>query len=118
MLKVMILFASVMSLNCASTYKPRNWTGGYYNYNAGDVIVVGFAGNAFTPKEQTEIWAHQRAAEVCPRGYQTLQTRDETIESRGPSTTNCSGNSYSARCTTSEGNVQTKPDTQLRIKCN
>lgn len=49
---------------------------GYYDYKAGDHLIVGAEVNRYTHRSQAEIYAHRRASEVCPKGYNVIQTRD------------------------------------------
>lgn len=78
-----ILIVSMLLVNCATSYGPDGWGGGYTDIPLGnDKYIVNFRGNGHTKASTVEKYAHQRAKELCKEngfsGYEMLDSQEKT----------------------------------------
>ena len=73
--------ALVATMGCATPYQPAGYRGGYEDFQIPGrpgVIYLSFSGNGFTSRARvTQLW-YQRAQELCPGGYDVLESEADT----------------------------------------
>lgn len=124
-LVMLVMLAS--SLGCATGYKPKGITGGYYEYPAGggNKYIVGFSGNGYTSPSAASQMAHRRAEELCDSlGFDDYDVIDRSVSSQQQvinGTSNCYGRSgqsgFSATCYQSGGGIINRPTSEIFIAC-
>jgi hypothetical protein len=71
-----ILLCACLSA-CATGYQKYSLTGGYKDKDLGDgKYLVEYYGNGTTSEETVEEYWSQRASELCPSGFETLDTEN------------------------------------------
>lgn len=122
-----ILATTTISCVIATPYQPRNWNGGYYDYQTGteNTYAVGFEGNTSTSASTVREYAHHHAQELCKikgfSGYKVIKTREDIKHGESTMKRSCSTNesefSFDVECTKKSGETERSYNVELEITC-
>jgi hypothetical protein len=92
--------------------------GGYIDRPLGPgEYIITFRGDQATLWEDALSYAHQRARDLCPAGYDTLAQQDVSVESHGAGRTTAVQLGYAIVVRNHAGAVTRFPRAQLQIRC-
>lgn len=121
--RIYVVFVGMILVGCATGYKPKGVTGGYYEYPAGGKgrYIVGFAGNGFTSPGAANQMAHRRASELCEslgfESYQVVNQSNSNQQQALNSNFRCSSFGSQTNCYQSGGGTVNRPTAEILIAC-
>ncbi|MGH1540394.1 MAG: hypothetical protein ACRBHB_08220 [Arenicella sp.] len=80
--RLILLFLTIFLISCGTTYQKHTWSGGYKDVDLGEgKYLVEYYGNGTLSPETVQAYWEQRANDICPKGYSTMD--DEEGENDG-----------------------------------
>lgn len=109
-----ILVTGFGLVGCATGYKAKGYSGGYYDRKMGaNKWLVGFSGNGYTSRSTAQEYAFKRAEELCKEkgfsDWDISNQHENTQSSYVPGS--CYGNSCNS------GFISNKPTIEVVVSC-